>query len=243
MKRFFAALAASVMIGWAGGPLAARAQTGTPILVLSDENTITVQGTGEVQAAPDIARLTLGVQTQNADAARASQDNATKSAALIKIVKSLSIADKDIQTSYYDISPLYDQTPRKPGEVRPPQIVGYQITNTILVTVRKIADVGKILDAGVKAGANTAGDLSFDLNDETKARLQTEALTQAVGNARSKADTLAKAANVGTVSFYSISETGYAVARPRFAQSAMGGHAVAEPKPQSKRANFPFRRA
>ena len=75
MKRYFAAFVAALVgltactFGIAGDAKA-QAVIGSPLVLPSDENTITVQGNGEVDAAPDIARLTLGVQTQNVDAAR-----------------------------------------------------------------------------------------------------------------------------------------------------------------------------
>ena len=209
-RNGFAALAVFGLLCCVGMATGAHAQAiGTPLLVPSDENLITVSGTGEVQAAPDIARVSLGVVTQNADAARASAENATKSAALVAAMKTLGVAEKDIQTTGYNINPQYDYSTRKPGDNRPPQIVGYQVSNTVRVTVRKIADVGRVVDAGVKAGANNADGIVFDLNDDTRARAQTDALKRAVANARSKADALAQAVNVAAFSLFSISEAGY----------------------------------
>ena len=153
--------------------------------------------------------VSLGVVTQNADAARASADNATKSATLAAAMKALGVAEKDIQTTGYNISPQYDYSQRKPGDNRPPTIVGYQVSNSVRVTVRKIADVGRIVDAGVKAGANNADGIAFDLNDDTRAKAQTESLKKAVADARSKADALAQAAGVNSLSLYSLSEAGY----------------------------------
>lgn len=219
MKRYAALVAAAgLTICTFGFSAGANAQAvGTPLVVASDENIITVQGTGEVEAAPDLARLTLGVQTQNVDAARAAQENATKSAALIAAIKSAGVADKDIQTSNYQINTQYDYSNRKPGDISPLKIIGYEVTNNVRVTVRKISDAGKVLDAGIGAGANDAGGISFDLSESTKAKAQTDALTRAVQNARTKADTLARAASVTIYSLYSISESGYGMVRPEYA--------------------------
>ena len=209
-KRFSPALAASLTLGFGTlGAAAPRAyaQPPTTVMVASDANLLTVSGSGEVQAAPDIARLSLGVVTQNADAGEASAANAQKSAALIKAIKNAGVADKDIQTTGYNISPQYDYSTRKPGDNRPPQIVGYQVSNTVRVVVRKITDAGKVLDAGIKAGANDAGGISFDLNDDTRAKAQAEALTRAVADAKTKADTLGKAAGLTNLRVDSISES------------------------------------
>ena len=136
--------------------------------------------------------------------------------------KAAGVADKDIQTTSYQINTQYDYSNRKPGDNRPPKIVGYEVINNVRVTVRKVSDAGKVLDAGIGAGANDAGGIAFDLSDTTKAKAQTDALTRAVQNARSKADTLASAAGVTVYSIYSISETGYGMVRPEFAPPGGG---------------------
>ena len=212
-KRFSPALAASLTLGFGTlGAAAPRAyaQPPTTVMVASDANLLTVSGSGEVQAAPDIARLSLGVVTQNADAGEASAANAQKSAALIKAIKAAGVADKDIQTSGYSIFPQYDlgRGQSNQPDYRAPKIVAYQVSNTVRVVVRKITDAGKVLDAGIKAGANDAGGISFDLNDDTRAKAQAEALTRAVADAKAKADTLGKAADLRGLRVDSIREGG-----------------------------------
>ena len=180
----FAALTLGVL--GANGMQAAYAQPPTPVMVMAsaEENLITVQGMGEIQVAPDIARVNLGVVTQNVDSVRAAQENATKTDALIKAIKAQGVADKDIQTINYSVNPQYNYN-QKPGENKPPQLTGYQVTNTVRVTVRKVTDAGKILDAGVKAGSNDAGSIAFDLSDATRDKAQADVLRLAVASAKS----------------------------------------------------------
>lgn len=180
---------------------------------------ITVQGTGEVRIKPDIARLSLGVQTQGADSTRAAAENADRTQRVISAIRGAGVAERDIQTQNYSISPQYDYRPRPAGQENvPPPIIGYLVNNTVGVVVRKIADVGKIIDAAIKAGANVAGGILFDLDDPAKAR--DEAMRKAVANAISKAETLLDAAKGAQaianpkIRLISLTEGGFSFPRP-----------------------------
>ena len=209
-------------------PPAARAQERSPDLA-----GITVQGTGEVRVRPDIARLSLGVQTQGPDSTRAAQENAALTRKVIAAIRAAGVAEKDIQTQNYSIYPQYEQRPvggAGGGEPRPPRIVGYQVSNTVAVVVRKIADVGKVIDGAVRAGANVAGGISFDLDDPTKAR--EEAMRKAVADALRKGRVMAEAASVGGLRLVSLVEGGVNYPRSLYeaanlARADVGGTPVA----------------
>lgn len=175
---------------------------------------ITVQGSGEVRVKPDIGIVTLGVQTQGPDSAKAAAENAALADRVIAAARGAGVAEKDVQTSGYSISPQYDYRPQQQG--KPPVLTGYQVSNTVRVTVRKIADVGKVLDAGIKAGANTAGGITFDLDEPTAAQARDEATKKAVADAIHKAKVIADAAGVTQTKLIAISQGSIAVPRPRF---------------------------
>ncbi|MBC7806425.1 MAG: SIMPL domain-containing protein, partial [Akkermansiaceae bacterium] len=147
--------------------------------------TINVSGIGEVTVTPDIARITVGVQTRDKDSAQAASENARKTDAVIQAVRALGVAEKDIQTTDYNIAPQFDY------QKQPAVLVDYQVGNAVRITVRKMSDAGKILDAAVKAGANTASGIAFDLSDPQKA--QDEALTKAIADATRKASLMWRA--------------------------------------------------
>lgn len=192
---------------------------------------ITVQGTGEVQVKPDIARLTLGVQNQATDSNQAAQENADRTQKVISAVRAAGVAEKDIQTANYSLYPRYDNRPRPEG--RPgaglqggePVIVGYQVSNNVNVTVRKIGDAGKVIDAAVKAGANVAGGIGFALDDPTKAR--EEAMRKAVADVMRKAHVMAEAAKVPDIRLVSLAEASASYPQPVYFD-AMARGAVAE---------------
>lgn len=166
-------------------------------------NVITVQGTGEVQNKPDCAQLTMGVQTQDLVADAAARENATRTDAVIKAVRAVGVAETDIQTSDYSINPQQQFEPNKA-----PVITGYQVSNTVRITVRRLADVGKVIDAAIKAGANVAGGISFELNNDNAAKARDEAMTRAVADAKRKASILARASGLADFSLFRITEGG-----------------------------------
>jgi uncharacterized protein YggE len=167
-----------------------------------DPGGISVSGTGRVQAKPNIATTNLGIETTSATLADAMTQANTKMSAIIDKVKSFGVADKDIQTSSFNISPVLNQP--KQGEA--PKITGYRVSNQVNVTIRKIDDVGKILDGVVAAGANNVYGISFSVDDPTP--YQQQARAAAVKDAQDKAGQLAKGAGITLGKVISISEGG-----------------------------------
>lgn len=162
--------------------------------------TITVTGTGAVTLTPDLAYVYIGVQTQDASAGVAMSDNTRLAQAVIDAIKDVGVADRDIQTSNFSISPQpkYDDFYN---------IIGYTylVQNTVHITVRDLDTLGSLLDAAFEAGANTINSISFDVEDRVEAVSQ--ARLAAVENARKQADELAAAAGVSigevqTISYY-----------------------------------------
>lgn len=167
---------------------------------------IIVTGQGESAMRPDMAVLTLGVMRQ-ADTARAALDAANAAMAEVTAaMKAEGIAERDLQTSNFSISPVYAY-PSSDNPGQPPKITGYEVNNTLTVRLRDIAKVGTVLDKAVTLGVNQGGGISFT-NDDPSAAL-TEARIKAVKDATAKAKTLAEAAGVGLGPVVEISEQSY----------------------------------
>jgi uncharacterized protein YggE len=163
---------------------------------------ISVSGTGEAFGTPDIALLTLGVQAQAANVADARQTAATTAQAIIDSLKKNGVADKDIQTTQFSISPQYDFRSNGTQTIR-----GYQVTNTLSVKIRKIDTTSKVIDDATAAGGNNTlvQGISFTIDDPTK--LQEAARTDALKEAQAKAEQLAKDAGVKLGKPVTISES------------------------------------
>lgn len=185
-------------------------------------NGISVSGTGQIQAQPDEAFVSAGVQTRAQTAQDAQTTNNRQMQAVIDAVKAVGIPAKDIQTSGVSLSPVY-------GENQTLQ--GYEARNNINVTVEQVGQAGQVLDAAVKAGANQAGGITFGLKNDTE--LRNKALAAAVADARSKADAIAGAAGVKITGVEAITESSVnvpiPVARAPLAASAASQATPVEP--------------
>jgi uncharacterized protein YggE len=172
----------------------AFAQDATPVRPTGSDRqtnrTLTVSGSGKAYLTPDTAYVNIGVHTEGKNASESVSTNNSQSTKVIDALKSQRIDEKDIQTTNFSIYPQqqYDTQGKPTGEII------YQVDNSVIVTVRDIDKVGQILDAAVKAGANSINNVEFEVADRTKAL--SDARKAAVKDARTKAEELAGAAGV-----------------------------------------------
>ncbi|UYO00910.1 MAG: SIMPL domain-containing protein [Devosia sp.] len=168
--------------------------------------TISIEGRGEVRAAPDMATINSGVTTQGATAREALDANTAAMSELIAALKEAGIEARDIQTSGFSVNPNYVYSDARDdlGYSLPPRINGYQVANTVTVVVRDLEDLGAILDRSVTVGANTVNGVSFSVADP--AELLNEARKAAFADAREKAELYATAAGAELGELESISE-------------------------------------
>jgi len=176
------------------------------------QRTVTVSATASVSAKPDMARIMSGVQTEASSAREATAENTMIMANLIDGLKSLGIAEKDIQTSNFSVSPRYQHN-REGGA---PRIDGYQVSNEVSIAMRDLTAVGDVLDKMIGLGANQMRGLSFEVSGAET--LTDAARTDAIANARRRAELFAKAAGAEVGEVIEIREGGsYEGPRPMMA--------------------------
>lgn len=168
---------------------------------------IAVASHGEVKVVSDRATIQISVQTQAPTAASAGTENARKQKAVIDALTALGIDPKDISTSGYNVNPEQRYEPNKP-----PVLVGYNVTNTVLVEIRKLSMVGPAIDVALAKGANMVNSLQFYASNTDAARR--EAIAIAVRNAKADADAAARAAG-GTISELLEIQVGGPISPPR----------------------------
>lgn len=149
---------------------------------------IIVNGQGTVKVKPDVAYVTLGVQTDSKDAKDAQAQNTKLMNSVIDSVKALNIAEKDIKTSGYYMYPQYNYDNKEQ------KITGYTVTNSVTVTVRNIDTVGDVIDKSLDAGANMVNSIQFNVSDPTQYYQQ--AIKAAMENAKIKGSTIAESLGV-----------------------------------------------
>lgn len=180
--------------------------------------TISVQGEGKVQATPNIARISLGVQTENSKVEVAQSENTKKMNDLIAELKKMGIAPSDINTEFYSISPMYDWVDGKQS------LRAYQVSQNVVVKLRneKIDQLGLIIETSAKLGANQIGNLSFTIDDQEN--LNKQARQKAMEQAQEKAKELAAQAGIKLGRLVSFNEWQPYPEQPVYKSMAMEGY-------------------
>jgi uncharacterized protein YggE len=183
--------------------------------------TMNVSGSGQVYLAPDIAYINIGVHTEKPAAADAVAENKDQTQKVIDSLKEAGVDPKDISTTNFSI---WSNTQYSPDGQ--PTGTTYVVDNTVSVTVRKLDNLGDLLDSAVASGANNINSIQFDVADKTEALK--EARAQAVKVAETQAQELADAADVklGDIQNISFNDTLPVPYSNTFGKG--GGGAVAE---------------
>ncbi len=193
-RLILAGLAAALLVPVlaVAGCTQAPAASSPTINVGYQQEGIWVNGRGEVQAVPDIARLNLGVQAQAVTVAEAQAQAQQAMEKVMAALKSLGVADKDIQTTGFNIWQQTRWDQNKQEEV----VIGYQVSNNVQAKVRDVETTGAVLDAAVNAGGDyiRVNGIQFEVDDPSEYLAQ--ARQKAVADAKAKATQLAQLADV-----------------------------------------------
>ena len=173
-----------------------------------EAQTIAVEGVGKVSLSPDLARISIGVETENPDPEQAVQANNQRVEDVMAVLEDLGIPQEDIQTANFSIRERRREEPRmepadEKGETGE---TTYVVNNTVRVTLRDINQLGELLNEVVESGANTIHSIQFDASQKDEANRQ--ALQRAIEDARSRAEVIAESAGVELGELYSVETFG-----------------------------------
>lgn len=171
--------------------------------------TITVTGNGTVDATPDQASFDFGVTTNGATAAEALNRNASEAQAIVDALKQAGVDSSDVQTTQVSLWPQTSNDGR--------EITGYQASNSVQVTAA-LGKAGALVDAAVAAGANNVDGPNLDTAD--KSSLYDQALKQALGDAKGKAQAIADGAGLTITGVEKVTEGGQASPLPYYGPMA-----------------------
>ena len=187
-----------------------------PCLLLAQDpfkglHVVRASGEATVSAKPDRAQVSVGVITEANTAEKASQQNASQTSDVLKMLKDLVGSAGEIKTTGYSIGPEYQFS-----SGNPPKISGYHANNTVLVTVSDLSFVGKIIDAAVKSGAN---DLTISFLLKSDDTIRAEALREAAKKARANAEAIAYGLDLHVVRVLQAETTNVTPIRPIMLQA------------------------
>jgi uncharacterized protein YggE len=169
---------------------------------------IAVTGRGEIKVSPDRATIQISVQTRGSTAAAAAAENANKQQAVLAALRALGLGNDQLSTINYNVYPE-----QRYVEGKEPVIVGYTVTNTILAEVRKLTQVGPVIDAALSHGANMITSLQFYASNTEAARRT--AMATAIEKARADAEAAARAARGTLGTLLEINVGAYSPPPPR----------------------------
>ena len=210
---------------------------------------ISVNGSGLASGAPDIAVLSLGVESTEDTAAEARSAAAEAMQNVLEVLEEAGVDSADIQTRHFNISPRYQgvevercDEEEDEGEetteiakdrtcytVWESRLIGYSVSNQASVKIRSLDNVGSIIDDTAEA----AGDLvringiSFSIDDPQP--LHDEARTNAVADMKRKAEMLAELSGVKLGRLVYINESGaFSPPQPYFARAESAAFAASD---------------
>lgn len=198
----------------------------------SSFRSFSVSAEGKIVAIPDVAQFTFKVITEGSKNISDLQiQNTEKINKAIEFVKSNNVEAKDIKTQSYNLEPRYQyySCPKEGGPCPPPDIVGYTITQTVLVKIRDFQKIGALLSGVITNGANEVSQLSFTIDELTI--VENQARSEAIVKAKEKAVSIAKAGDFRLGRLLSIEE-GYGpwpIYRHETLKAAGGGEALPSP--------------
>jgi uncharacterized protein YggE len=177
-----------------------------------DKRTLSLVASGAIKTTPDKVDISTGVTSEAKTAREALDQNSEAMTKVIEALKAEGIELKDIQTTNFSVSPVYDQKPY--DKPQPPVVVGYRVTNQVRISLHDTKKLGAILDKVVTLGSNQIDAIEFGV-DEPEA-LKDEARKLALKNVTDNAKLYAEAAGVGLGPILTISEEESSY-QPRFA--------------------------
>jgi uncharacterized protein len=152
---------------------------------------ISVVGEGIVLAQPDVARITIGVDVFDQSLANAQSQAVQNMGAVVSKLKADGIADTDIRTVSFNVTPQYDQSNTNQNQS---VLRGYDVQNLVEIRTTNVGGLGPLLDDAVSAGASRIFGISFEASDMES--LKNQARDQAMANAQAKAQQLARGGGV-----------------------------------------------
>jgi len=218
-RRNFALIAGILAIGLVaativGGQSMAAAAQQQQEQNSTEHPTVSTNGSASVDVQPDKVSVTVGVETDGKTAAEAAAANADLMEKVLAALRELGVTDEQMSTSNYSVFPVYNTTkpevcimiyPPPPECLPRDEIVGYKASNSVTVTVDASFDAGSVIDAAVEAGATNVNGAYFFVSQEKQQEIRDSLISQAIANARSRADKAAEAVDMEVIGVKSLS--------------------------------------
>ena len=196
----------------------------------TNNNNSTVYATGSAlsRLAPDRAFISIGVETTDKTANDALSLNSGLMNNIISELRSDGLKPNETRTTFFNIFPLYNYT--ESGTRL--NVTGFTVTNTLQIESSNLDNVSQWIDTAVASGANSINSIDFSVTEKKLEDTRTKLITDAIGNAKQKAEAAASAVQLSITGVKSIVVDGSTINPPlppqpffRDSVSAQGGTA------------------
>jgi len=186
--------------------------------------TVTVAGSGEVAAEPDLAHVTLGVEARKPTMAEARTAVAATVDRVLALTRDLRIDPKLVNATRVQVQPEYSWNEKDRKRV----LLGYIVSRQVQVELRDLEQLGPLLERAVDAGVNQVNDPLLD--SSRRKSLEREAMAKAVEDARLNAETLARAAGAKLGPVRTLNGSSSAPPMPMYRRGAVMADAAMAPE-------------
>jgi uncharacterized protein len=180
---------------------------------------IMANGRGEVRLAPTYAAVIVNISTRASTAVAAAAENAQKVQAVMRALRASGLSEKDITTAGYNLQQDYDYRPD-----RRPEPSGFTANTSIRGEIRRLENLGRVIDSVIAAGATGISGVQYFAANTEEARRS--AMAQAVREARTDADVLARAAGGSLGRLIALNSGGVSQPFPREMLAMAGGNVM-----------------
>jgi uncharacterized protein YggE len=185
---------------------------------------VTVSGSGEVAAEPDLAHVTLGVEARKPTMAEARTAVAATVDRVLALTRDLRIDPKLVNATRVQVQPEYSWNEKDRKRV----LLGYIVSRQVQVELRDLEQLGPLLERAVDAGVNQVNDPVLD--SSRRKSLEREAMAKAVEDARLNAETLARAAGAKLGPVRTLNGSSSAPPMPMYRRGAVMADAAMAPE-------------
>jgi uncharacterized protein len=189
-------------------------------------STVYATGSALTRLAPDRVIISIGVETTDKTANNALSLNSAAMNNIISELRSDGLKPNETRTSFFNILPLYNYT--ESGTRL--NVSGFTVTNTVQIESSDLDNVSQWIDTAVASGANNINSIDFSVTEKKLEDTRSKLITDAIGNAKQKAEVAASAVQLNITGVKSIVVDGSTTIPPlppqpyyRDAVSAQGG--------------------
>jgi uncharacterized protein YggE len=158
-------------------------------------NTIDVIGEGIVRVIPDEVTINIRVENTGENTKTLKEQNDATISEVLKFLKKMDIADKDVKTEYMNLSKNYDYNSKT---------YTFAANQSLSVKLRDLKKYEAVMKGLIDTGINRIDGVQF--SSSNKAALESQARKKAVENAKMKAEEYTSVLNQTVGKAVSISE-------------------------------------